>query len=120
MLFWIKEQLIQMGFERPTIRKVELASEEALVNIIRHAYKQRSGHIEIQVTIYPKNRVEIAIRDQGPPFNPLEEERRIDPAIPLEERQEGGLGILLIRKYMDEVLYRREKDLNILTLIKKV
>lgn len=120
MLFWIEKQLAPIGFEKATIRKVELASEEALVNIIRHAYKQGAGQIQIQVKIYPKSHVEIAIHDQGPPFNPLEEERTIDSSIPLEERQEGGLGILLIRKYMDDVLYQRTGDVNILTLIKKV
>ena len=119
MLDWIRNLLSEAGYLSATIRNVELASEEALVNIVRHAYKQGKGEIEIQAEIFPKNRVEIAILDKGPPFNPLLEEKEIDTMLPLEEREEGGLGILLIREYMDEVLYKRERGSNVLILIKK-
>lgn len=119
MLDWIRNLLSDAGYLSATVRKAELASEEALVNIIRHAYKQGEGKIKIHVEIFPKDRVEIAILDKGPPFNPLLEETEIDASIPLEEREEGGLGILLMRQYMDEVLYKRERGSNVLTLIKR-
>ena len=38
----------------------------------------------------------------------------------LEDRQIGGLGIFLIRRVMDEVSYRYEKNKNILVMEKKI
>jgi anti-sigma regulatory factor (Ser/Thr protein kinase) len=109
-----------MEFDPPTLRKVELASEEALVNIIRHAYQELPGEIEIEVRAFPHSHVEIVIQDRGPPFDPLEEDREVDRTSSLEEREEGGLGIIFIRKYMDDVRYQRRGDQNVLTLVKKL
>ncbi len=119
MLQWIRVHLFRMSFDEAVIRKVELASEEALVNIIRHGYKSRAGQIAIRVVSFATH-VEIVLIDEGPPFNPLLEERTVDAMACLEERKEGGLGILFMRQYMDEVRYQRDANHNILTLIKKI
>jgi len=117
MLLWIRKQLEVAQFDKSVLHKIELASEEALVNIIRHAYKDMSGMIEIRVQA--KNGfAEITILDQGPPFNPLEMNINIDRNAGVEDRKIGGLGIFFIREYMDQILYRREENTNILTLIK--
>lgn len=117
MLFWIRERLVD--FDPPTIRKVELASEEALVNIIQHAYQDRPEKIEIEMHIHPNSHVEIALKDNGPPFDPSKKGKKVDPSLSLEEREVGGLGIHFIYQNVDEVRYRREKDQNVLTLVKK-
>lgn len=120
MQAWIRNQIAIMAFDGSTLRKIELASEEALVNIINHAYKKHPGTIEIHILAVPKKHVEIQIRDKGPPFDPLQQEVKIDKNTPLEEREEGGLGIMMMRKFMDEVRYRRDHDTNVLILIKKI
>ena len=58
-------------------------------------------------------------RDRGVPFDPL---AKADPDVTLaaEERQIGGLGIFMVKKSMDEVLYRYENGENVLTLRKKL
>lgn len=119
MIEWIREHLTSMSFDDAAIRKVELASEEALVNIIRHGYKKQAGQIEIEFHHSP-DQAEIILKDAGPPFNPLLEEIELNHDSSLEEREEGGLGILFMREYMDEVRYRRESNQNILTLIKRL
>jgi anti-sigma regulatory factor (Ser/Thr protein kinase) len=113
----IRKALYAMGWSDSAVRKVELASEEALVNIIHHGYKEGNGQISVEI-VSMDERVEISISDWGPPFNPLLAKQG-DLNAPLEEREEGGLGILFMRQYMDEVRYRRDADRNILTLIKK-
>jgi anti-sigma regulatory factor (Ser/Thr protein kinase) len=118
MIAWICDSVRLMGFNRSALQKIELASEEALVNIIRHAYQERPEKIEIDVKIVPKSRVEIVIKDYGPPFNPLKE--KVNLSDKLEEREPGGLGIHLMRQCMDEVRYQREPDANVLTLVKKI
>ena len=118
MLRWIRQQLYVAGLDESSMHKVEIASEEALVNIIRHAYKNRTGSIEIYIQ-EGEPFVEITICDHGPPFNPLERDITFDRSAGIDEREVGGLGILFMREYMDEVRYRREGDANILSLIKK-
>lgn len=53
--------------------------------------------------------------DDGTPWNPLTHD---DPDITLsaEERPIGGLGLLMVKKMMDEVTYAREGDRNVLCL----
>lgn len=119
MIHWIRLHLRSFGLDETHLRQTELASEEALVNIIKHGYQEKTGKIEIEIYTNGKN-IEIVIRDHGPPFNPLEREIFFDPLATLEERKIGGLGILFIREYMDEVRYRREKNSNVLTLVKKI
>lgn len=119
MLLWIKEGAKDAHIPRNELKKVELASEEALVNIIRHGYKLREGNIEITRNLINPKYLEIIIKDQGDFFNPLDENIKINKRASLEDRTEGGLGILLIKKYMSDVIYKRENNYNILILRKK-
>ncbi len=117
MLLWIRERLAQKSFDAKWLNRLELASEEALMNVIQHAYGNRQGKVEIELTIAPEH-VEIAIRDWGPPYDPLAKSSQVDLETALEKRKTGGLGIYLIQQIMDEVVYRREKTANLLTLVK--
>jgi len=118
MLDWIYERLELMEFDSSILRKIELASEEALVNIIRHAYQERPENIEIEVRLFPKSHVEISLQDTGPPFNPLKV-KAADLTSELDQRAIGGLGIHFIKKNMDEVHYHRRDNVNVLVLIKR-
>ncbi len=62
------------------------------------------------------NRLTVTISDDGVPFNPL---LKAPPEISLaaKDRTIGGLGILLVRKMSDDILYQRHIDKNVLTLI---
>jgi anti-sigma regulatory factor (Ser/Thr protein kinase) len=100
------------------LRKLELALEESLVNIIQHAYPDTPGGIEIHFTPYYDYLI-FTLRDQGFPFNPLLAQPKVASGS-LEERTEGGLGLLLIREFMDEMYYTRQDPYNILTLVKKI
>lgn len=119
MLQWIREQLVTAQFDAASLHKIEVASEEALVNIIEHGYQDVPGSIEIMVERGEKA-VAITIRDQGPSFNPLQRDITFDRMAGLDEREIGGLGILFMREYMDEMHYKREGDTNVLTLVKVI
>ncbi len=118
MLSWIREHLKTMDCNEITLRKIELACEEALVNIIEHAYKDNAGKLCISLRQPQNTVIELILRDEGPPFNPIEQQLSLNPMATLHERKIGGLGILFMRQYMDEIQYRRENNTNILTLIK--
>lgn len=99
--------------------RLELATEEALVNVVRHAYPDTNlGYVEIEWAPIDPRGLQIVIRDHGMAFNPLEVEPPSDLDAPIEHRKMGGLGIFLIRQLMDEVRYERQEGQNVLTLIK--
>ncbi|NRA89675.1 MAG: ATP-binding protein [Simkaniaceae bacterium] len=120
MLGWIRERLEGSGLSDVEIRRIEIALEEGLVNVISYAYQGVEGEITLQYRQVVGEYIEIVIEDSGLPFNPLRHKKEIDPLIPVEELEEGGLGILFMQKLMDKVEYQRVYEKNLLTLRKNL
>jgi len=100
--------------------QIELAIEEIFVNIASYAYKPADGEAEVRCEVLQDPlRVVIQFLDGGKPFDPLAGEVPDISRKALEER-EGGLGILLVRKTMDDVQYAYENGKNILTILKRL
>ena len=99
--------------------QIELSVEEIFVNIAHYAYTPDIGTATIRVDNDDANTITITFIDSGIPYNPLE---KADPDITLsaEERQIGGLGIFMVKKNMDEVMYEHKDGQNVLTLKKKL
>lgn len=92
------------------VLQLQLAVEEAVMNTCSYAYQVPPGEIVVRVHS-EKDRFAVELIDEGIPFDPLAAEEP-DTKASLEERGIGGLGILLIRRTMDEVHYRREDNHN--------
>lgn len=120
MLQFVREHVIAAGFDHSHISKIELAIEEALVNIISYSYVDRRGIIDINCVFPVSAGIKIIIRDKGIPYNPLMNAKSFDINAPLEARSIGGYGVFIILKIMDEVDYHRENNFNILTLTKYI
>ncbi len=118
ILSWLAKHLQNTRFSQADRKKIELAIEEAVVNIIRHAY-QDPGHEIAMIFRKLPGKIEIEIRDSGKPFNPLEHILPIDPNLSLEERKIGGIGLSLIENIMDELDYKRQDEINRLILGKR-
>ncbi len=103
------------GFSEKRTQQVELALEEVLANICNYAYRGKEGDFEIIGRWEGGQRLILEIADEGTPFDPL---AAPDPDVTagMDERQPGGLGIFLVKQFMDDVQYRREGSKNILTL----
>lgn len=96
---------------------MNLVLEEIITNTISYGYGDELEHYII-VDIYWENKViKLTVSDDGKPFNPLELAEP-DLLIPLEEREEGGLGIHFVKQIMDEVTYQWEDGRNVLTMSK--
>jgi len=106
----------RQGYPDSRTKEIEVAAEEALVNICRYAYPGTAGDIALRCRHSGRDRLTIEIEDSGIPFDPLSQP---DPDLgpDIARRKPGGLGIFLIRKMVDEVHYRRDADKNILTFI---
>ena len=110
----VSECAREQGFDQKKIGKIELALEEALVNICNYAYPEEPGDVEVNCQ-EDDSRFIIEIIDSG---NPFDMTSLPAPDLPssIEERKIGGLGIFLIKKMVDDVRYRREGNFNILKL----
>ena len=97
---WATQHTRVTGFSSRDIFAIELAMGEALSNIIRHAYDGEAGHeIHLALTI-DETKFGLTIIDSGRKFDPA-----IHPPPKLDVPREGGYGIYLIKKVMDEVTY---------------
>jgi anti-sigma regulatory factor (Ser/Thr protein kinase) len=109
----------QHGYPAKTLHEIQLAVEELLTNILNYAFPDQREH-EIRVCLRPdESGFEIEVADDGRPFNPLEHPAP-DLSLPLEQRPVGGLGIHMIRKSMDRIVYRRADGKNILVMAKQI
>jgi len=116
------EQLAEcMGFSEEQSRVVTRAVDEAVANIIRHAYRGRPNR-PIAITCYrarhsnhAKGRdcLEIILEDRGAAADRAKLRGR-----PLDEVRPGGLGMHFIRDAMDTMEYRRASRKNRLRLVK--
>ena len=110
---YVRSSLGRYGLDVATSRKIELVCEEAIVNVILYAYKSASGDVNI-VFQRNNNRLEITIQDFGTPFNPLDAKINLQDKVPIQKRKEGGVGIFLMKKMVDEISYKRDADANVL------
>jgi anti-sigma regulatory factor (Ser/Thr protein kinase) len=90
--------------------------EEIFVNIARYAYSKNKGRVAARLNV-DKDKFIMQFEDEGAPFNPLVY-KEVDMTAGIQERNIGGLGIHLVKKWMDEVTYERLLGKNILTIYK--
>ena len=96
---------------------LDLAVEEIYVNIAQYSYSKKVGKVTICVSLSEDHsQIIITFIDSGIPYNPLTKE---DPDVTLssDEREIGGLGIFLIKKYTDDVRYKFSEGKNHLTIV---
>ncbi len=115
MIVFVSTMAESMDVHPKRVMQLELAVEEAVVNICQYAYKVPPGDLVIRVT-KEENRFIVVFVDDGVPFDPLALETP-DIKADIEDRDIGGLGIFLIRRIMGEVHYKRQGTQNILTLV---
>jgi serine/threonine-protein kinase RsbW len=110
------------GFSGSDSRAVTRAVDEALTNIIRHAYSGAPDR-PIWLAFRSTRRdgqentegLEITMSDQGPPVDPEKMCGR-----ELSDIKPGGLGLHFIRQSMDVVEFKRTNDTNFLRLVKYI
>ncbi len=115
MLAYVSACARRCGLGRDKARRLELAAEEALVNVCTYAYGKDRGQVALCCRAGTRGGLELEISDWGKAFDPLNlPEPDLD--LDLERRDVGGLGIFMLRNMVDRVAYRRCRGCNVLTL----
>lgn len=114
---FVEKCLGEKGISGEIANACELAIDELTTNIIFYAYPGRSGTIQISCEI-DEEWIDLSIRDRGTPFNPLSVPEP-DIFSDADERKIGGLGVHLVRCLMDDVMYSRQGEENVLMLRKR-
>ena len=111
---FLEQTLEEQGAPMKAIAQVNIAADEIFSNIARY-----SGAAAAQVDCeIMAGRAVIRFVDDGQPYDPTGQPEP-DITLPVEEREIGGLGILMVRRTMDEVSYEYEAGRNVLTIEKR-
>ncbi len=114
---FIKKHARSYGYEGFSLYTIETAVDEACSNIIEHAYGEE-GKGDIQITLDRiDSGLKITIIDNGQPFDPATVKKPNLNGL-LAEREAHGLGLYMMKQWMDEVHFEFNKHENILTMIK--
>lgn len=111
----------RLGFPAEDCRAIVLAVDEALTNIIRHAYLGRANRpieaafrrIHVSRDGAPSEGLEITLEDRG-----VTVDRAKLCGRSLDEVKPGGLGLHLIHESMNKVEFRRKNGRNQVRLTK--
>ena len=117
---FVGEELAKHNCPEEAQFKIEVAIEEILVNIVSYAGLSDDDGVEVRCEVLEDPlRVVLQFLDGGVPFDPLATN---DPDTSPEatEEREGGLGIFLVKKMMDDVSYVYEGGKNTLTVLKNL
>ena len=114
---FVDEVCEALDFDAATTMQMNLAIEEAVVNVMNYAYPAgTTGYVNISASV---NAARLKITINGVPFDPTAK-AEVDTTLSVEERGIGGLGIHLIRQIMDSINYEHVDGKNVLTLRKKL
>ena len=112
MLKWIRHALLSLHVTNEHLNSIELACEEALINIIQYSYPHVPGNITLSCVRQGSSLI-VTLVDHGLQHNPLESVQ-----FPTHTPRIGGYGIFIMLRLMDRVNYRYVNGCNELTLVK--
>ncbi len=101
-----------------TMGALVLAVDEVCANLIIHSHKcNENDHIELKVNIEKGQSITFYIIDHGDGFNIGNYEEPLISDI-VRQKRKGGVGLILVRRIMDEIELIKQKHKNIYRLHK--
>ncbi|MDR0646922.1 MAG: ATP-binding protein [Puniceicoccales bacterium] len=116
---FVKKICRQARLSEKNFIPIAIVIEEIFTNIVRYAYDEGVvGTIEVTCRMHPDARkIEIVFMDDGKAHNPLDQ-KDPDITLPVEKRAVGGLGILIVKKWVDDIRYTHKHGRNHLSIEK--
>ena len=117
---FVGEVLEQANCPLDTRRQLNIVIDEVFSHIAQYAYGSVLGTATVKAGLEADGRTLVLIfQDGGMPYDPLST-KDPDTSLSAADRPFGGLGVLLVKKLMDEKSYAYQNGQNILTLRKKI
>jgi anti-sigma regulatory factor (Ser/Thr protein kinase) len=115
---WLESLNELYGLSARVSFHLELCVTELVTNVINYAYPAAPPPEEAITVRLVRNPADVLVEitDQGIGFDPVAYVP-VAPARSLEEAQEGGRGLLLVRKFATQLQYRREQGCNRISFI---
>jgi len=111
------EECMDVRLPEEVVNEIQMALQEGCINVVRHAHK-KDATLPLVVTVSaPGGRLVMEIEDYGPG---LPERDRQPPDPDPANPREGGYGIFIMRKVMDEVRSERRDGKHVLVLVKNL
>ena len=101
---FVKSIGTQAGMSDLEVAGLEMAVDEACANVMEHAYRDdATKDVSIRATV-DEDAVEIEVIDTGKGFDPAAvEQLKLEDLV--SAKRTGGLGMRLMKSFMDEVHY---------------
>ena len=124
---FLEPYMLEAGITPEGSIQIKISVEELFVNVASYAYEERRAsdekHLE-KVLVKcsfseEENLFYVVLEDWGKPYNPLEREEP-DISLSAEEREIGGLGILMVKTMMDQVQYEYKEGKNCILIAKNI
>ena len=110
-----EEFAVQTAIPAGATQKMNIVLDELLNNTISYGFDDAKNH-EIHLGIESNDdHVTLTISDDGIPFIPFTQSDP-DTSLSIEEREIGGLGVMLVRELTDSQAYQRLSGRNVITL----
>lgn len=120
----VTELCVRCGLSEFKTAQLEMAVDESCSNVIEHSYGGEAAaanpdHPGLQVNLTSaRDRIVVEIIDRGNGFD-FDSQEPVQPEAYLDEARERGLGMYIIRRFVDDVVYERGTPLgNCLRLTK--
>ena len=112
--------LKEWGLEKKVDININVVIDEIFSNICKYAYTDAFDYVYVRFEYNKtKNQISLTFVDRGVPFNQAAvEENKLEGDA--SSFNEGGLGLLIVKNYMDVIQYNRSNDKNILIMRKNI
>ena len=117
MLSWIEAFGVNHHLSLETVNAISLSLDELVTNIISYGYNDETPHVIVVALSDDNQTITIRLEDDAQPFNPLAADE-VDISTSLDQKPIGGLGIHLVKKFMNTLRYERIGSKNILIMSK--
>jgi anti-sigma regulatory factor (Ser/Thr protein kinase) len=106
------------GLASKPLSQLQVALDETVSNVIKYAWPDGGSHeIRVRITV-GSGQVVIEIADDGRTFDPLDAPPPEAPP-PGQRPRPGGVGIHMLKQFMEKIEYARIDGRNLLTLTKR-
>ena len=117
---WLETVALEQNVPPEQVVRLDHCLDEALANVIRHGGPTALSspvHLQFDVRRGPRAcTAELSVSDAGMPFDPSTHAVLAPHPATLVDATPGGLGLLLIRNFADDLSYRHIQGRNHLTI----